>query len=141
MEVDNPCTDDTRRTEKGLLPIEFGRNKIKSTSIENIIRKSYNLMEKFNLIPENLNDLSEHQVKNWFKKISDTLVGGTTLGRFFHPEQLCQITPSYQYILVASSGTGLFVTRIYVNKDCGRFLFKNYRRKTIPQSEWFLFNI
>ena len=43
-------------------------------------------MKKFDLIPENLNDLSIQQVKNWFKKISDTLVGGTTLGRFVHPE-------------------------------------------------------
>ena len=85
MKVDKPCTYVTRRTEKGLLPIEFSRTKIKSTSIENILRKGYNLMKEFNLIPENLND-SSIQVRNWFKKISDTLVGGTTLVKFFHPE-------------------------------------------------------
>ena len=43
-------------------------------------------MDDFNLIPENLNDLSKQQVKNRFKMISDTLVGWTILGRFFHPE-------------------------------------------------------
>ena len=86
MKVDDPYTYATRRTEKGLLPIEFSRTKKKSTSIENILRKGYNLMKEFDLIPENLKDLSIQQVKNWFKKISDTLVGGTTLGRFLHPE-------------------------------------------------------
>ena len=43
-------------------------------------------MKEFDLIPKNLKDLSKQQAKNWFKKISDTLVGGMTLGRFFHPE-------------------------------------------------------
>ena len=59
--VDNPCTYATRRTEKRLLPIEFNRTKIKSTSIENIIRKGYNLMKEFDLLPEYLHDLSNNK--------------------------------------------------------------------------------
>ena len=43
-------------------------------------------MKEFGLIPENLNDLSVQKVKNWFKKVLDTLVGGTTPGRFSHLE-------------------------------------------------------
>ena len=86
MKVDNPCTFATRRTEKKLLPIEVSRTKIKSTSIKTILREGYNLMKEFDLIPKNLKDLSLQQVKNWLKKISDTLVGGTTLRMFFHPE-------------------------------------------------------
>ena len=44
MKVDNPCTYATRRTEKGLLLIDFTRTKIKSPFIENILRKSCNLI-------------------------------------------------------------------------------------------------
>ena len=55
-------------------------------------------MKEFDFILENLNDLSKQQVKNCLKKIADTLVGETTLGKFFHPEKLCQIFSSYQYI-------------------------------------------
>ena len=68
IKVDNPCTIVIRRIEKRLLHIEFSRTKIKSTSIENILRKGYNLMKEFDLIPDNLNDLSIQQVKIWFKK-------------------------------------------------------------------------
>ena len=86
MKIDNRCTYATRRTEKGLLPIEFSRTKIKSTSNEKIFRKGYTLKKEFDLIRENLNDSSLQQVKNWFKKTSDNFIGGTTLRRLFHPE-------------------------------------------------------
>ena len=68
MKVDNPFTFATRRTEKELLLIEFSRTKTKSMSLENILRKGYILMKAFDLIPENLNDLSIQLVKNWLKK-------------------------------------------------------------------------
>ena len=64
IKVENPCTYATRRTEKGLLPIEFSGTTIVSTPIENILRNSYNLMKDFHLIPKNLNDLSKQQVQN-----------------------------------------------------------------------------
>ena len=63
MKVDNPCTYATRRTEKELLLIEFSRTKTKSMSLENILRKGYILMKAFDLIPENLNDLSIQLIK------------------------------------------------------------------------------
>ena len=107
MEVDNPCTYTTRRRERRLLPFDFSRTKINSTSIEIILRKGYHLMKECDLIPENLNDLSKQQVKNWFKKISDTLVVGTMLKKIFHLEYLCQITPSCQYIF--NRGHNFFV--------------------------------
>ena len=43
-------------------------------------------MEEFEQISENFNDLSKQQVSIWPKKIFNALDGGTTLGRFFHPE-------------------------------------------------------
>ena len=42
--IDNPCTYANRRTEKGPLPNEFNRNKIKSTSIEKFLQKGYSLL-------------------------------------------------------------------------------------------------
>ena len=63
MKVDNSCTYATRRTEE-LLVIELGRTKIYSASVENILWNSYNLIEEFDFIPENLNDLSIQQVEN-----------------------------------------------------------------------------
>ena len=39
QKVDNPCTYATRKLEKGLLPIEFSRTKIRSTSIEIILHE------------------------------------------------------------------------------------------------------
>ena len=54
-------------------------------------------MKDIDLIPENLNDSLKQLVKNWFKKKSDNLIGGTTLGRFFHHDKLRQITLSHQY--------------------------------------------
>ena len=54
--------------------------------MEKILRKDYNLMKKFDLIPEKLNDISKQQTKSWFKKVVDNLIGGTTLKRFFDPE-------------------------------------------------------
>ena len=59
--------------KKGLLPIEFGRTKIKSTSIQNILQKGYNLMREFNFTSENVNDLSIQQAKQWSEKIYSTL--------------------------------------------------------------------
>ena len=64
MKIAIPFTYATRRTEKRLLFIEFSRTKIKSMSLENVLRKGYNLMIEFNLIPEHLNDLSKQHVKN-----------------------------------------------------------------------------
>ena len=59
----------TRRTVKGLLDVPYSRTIVKRKSLSNTMIRAYNWLLDFDLIPENLGDLTKNQIKMYIKDI------------------------------------------------------------------------
>ena len=57
----------TRRVVKGLLDVTYSRTNVKRKSLSNTMIRAYNWLPDFDLIPENLEDLTKNQVKMYIK--------------------------------------------------------------------------
>ena len=59
----------TRRTVKGLLDVPYSRTIVKRKSLSNTMIRAYICLLDFDLIPENLEDLTKNQIKMYIKDI------------------------------------------------------------------------
>ena len=57
----------TRRVVKGLLDVPYSRTNVKRKSLSNTMIRVYNWLLDFDLIPENLEELTKNQVKMYIK--------------------------------------------------------------------------
>ena len=73
------CHYNTRRKEKGLLPLTFCRTVTRAKSVDNRLRKAYNWLKDHDLIPVDLPKMSSAQTQAHLKKISDLYVRGSCL--------------------------------------------------------------
>ena len=73
------CQYDTRRKEKGLLPLTYSRTVTRAKSVDNRLKKAYNWLKDHDLIPADLTKLSKAQTQVHLKKISDLYVRGSDL--------------------------------------------------------------
>ena len=60
-------TINTRRKVKGLLDVPYSRTIVKRKSLSNTMIRVYNWLLDFDLIPENLEVLTEKQIKTYIK--------------------------------------------------------------------------
>ena len=65
---------ETRRKTNNLIPTMFSRTVTKATSLENTLRKCYNWLLKFDLIPDNIKLLSSYQIRGHVTNISKLYV-------------------------------------------------------------------
>ena len=73
------CQYNTRRKEKGLLPLTYCRTVIRAKSVDNRLRKAYNWLKDHDLIPVDLPKMSTAQIQLHLKKISYLYVKGSRL--------------------------------------------------------------
>ena len=59
----------TRRVVKGLLDVPHSRTNVKRKSLSKTMIRAYNWLLDFDLIPENLEDLTKNQVKVYIKTL------------------------------------------------------------------------
>ena len=59
----------TRRTVKRLPDVPYSRTIVKRKSLSNTMIKAYKWLLDFDLIPENLGDLTQNQIKMYIKDI------------------------------------------------------------------------
>ena len=59
----------TRRTVKGLLDVPYSRTIVKRKSLSNTMIRAYIWLLDFDLIPENLGDLTKNQIKMYIRDI------------------------------------------------------------------------
>ena len=62
------CQYNTRRKEKGLLPLTFCRTVTRAKSVNNRLRKAYNWLKDHDLIPVDLPKMSAAQIQLYLKK-------------------------------------------------------------------------
>ena len=66
----------TRRASKGLFPPTYSRTVAPRKSLSNSLKKAYNWLTEMNLLPSNLRELSQFQVKKLISEISSIYVVG-----------------------------------------------------------------
>ena len=64
----------TRRTVKALLDVPYSRTIVKRKSLSNTMIRTYNWLLDFDLIPENLGDLTKNQIKMYTKDFSSVYI-------------------------------------------------------------------
>ena len=72
--IESYCMYEIRRKTNGLMPNEFSRTVTKNRSLENTLRKCFNWILKFGLIPDNIKRLSLYQIRANVTNISKVYV-------------------------------------------------------------------